>query len=172
MTRNTKTITPPAILTAVLWLMLGLGILCFGTVSAMAADPTDEIEHFHITVDVQEDASLRMTYQIDWKVLDDERYGPLTWVDIGLPNSHHSGVTALGSSISRIEDKGNSLAVYLDRDYYKDEVASFKFSFVQDHMYQIDRYVEGETVFAFTPAWFDGIAVKVYAVKADRLADE
>ena len=94
MTRNTKTITPPAILTAVLWLMLGLGILCFGTVSAMAADPTDEIEHFHITVDVQEDASLRMTYQIDWKVLDDERYGPLTWVDIGLPNSHHSGAAS------------------------------------------------------------------------------
>ena len=47
--------------------------------TAKAADATDEIEHFLITVDVQEDASLLMTYHIDWKVLDDVEYGPLTW---------------------------------------------------------------------------------------------
>ena len=126
--------------------------------SARAAEPTDEIEHFIITVDVQEDASLLMTYHIDWKVLDDETYGPLEWVNIGLPNSHHSDVTAI-QNVSSISDKGSSLDVYLDRNYYADEVASFEFSFVQDHMYQIDRYVEGETVFAYTPAWFDGIEV-------------
>ena len=132
---------------------------------AEAATPTDEIEHFLITVDVQEDASLQMTYHIDWKVLDDETYGPLDWVDIGLPNSHHSGITALGDNISNIEDNGSSAAVYLDRSYYKDEVASFEFSFVQDNMYQIGRYVEGETVFAYTPAWFDEIEVKDLTIR-------
>ncbi|HAL60190.1 MAG TPA: hypothetical protein DCP64_12675, partial [Sarcina sp.] len=110
-------------------------------------------------------ASLQMTYHIDWKVLDDETYGPLDWVDIGLPNSHHSGITALGDNISNIEDNGSSAAVYLDRSYYKDEVASFEFSFVQDNMYQIGRYVEGETVFAYTPAWFDEIEVKDLTIR-------
>jgi hypothetical protein len=32
-------------------------------------------------------------------------------------------------------------------------------------MYQIDRYVEGETVFAYTPAWFDGIEVKDLTIR-------
>ena len=137
----------------------------FFTVTARAEEPTDEIEHFVITVDVQEDASLQMTYHIDWRVLDDEEYGPLDWVNIGMPNSNHSEITALGDSIDHIEDKGNTLAVYLDRKYYEDEVASFEFSFVQDHMYQIDRFVEGETVFAFTPAWFDGIEVKDLTIR-------
>ena len=135
------------------------------TMTARAADPTDEIEHFVITVDVQDDASLKMTYHIDWKVLDDQEYGPLSWVDIGVPNKNHSDVTALGSSVSRIEDKGNTLAIYLDRSYYEDEVASFEFSFVQDHMYQIDRFVEGETVFAYTPAWFDDIEIKDLTIR-------
>ena len=132
--------------------------------SARAAEPTDEIEHFIITVDVQEDASLLMTYHIDWKVLDDETYGPLEWVNIGLPNSHHSDVTAI-QNVNNINDKGSSLDIYLDRNYYEDEVVSFEFSFVQDHMYQIDRYVEGETVFAYTPAWFDGIEVKDLTIR-------
>ena len=151
-------------LTAVL-LVLGLCFFSPLTMTVRADSPTDEIEHFLITVDVQDDASLQMTYHIDWKVLDDEEYGPLEWVDIGLPNANHSEVTALGDSIDHIEDKGSSLAIYLDRSYYKDEVASFEFSFIQDHMYQIDRYVEGETVFIYTPAWFDGIEVKDLTIR-------
>ncbi|MBQ9028823.1 MAG: hypothetical protein IJ110_08665, partial [Lachnospiraceae bacterium] len=142
----------------VLALVLGLSVPFAMTVKA--AGPTDEIEHFIITVDVQEDASLLMTYHIDWKVLDDQAYGPLEWVDIGVPNKNHSDVTALSSNISRIEDKGSTLAIYLDRKYYADEVVSFEYSFVQDHMYQIDRFAEGETAFIYTPAWFDGIEVK------------
>ena len=42
----------------------------FSAVPALAA-PTDEIENFTITVDVNNDASLEMTYHIDWKVLYD-----------------------------------------------------------------------------------------------------
>ena len=138
-------------LTAVL-MILSMCFLAPFTMTVRADSPTDEIEHFRITVDVQEDASLKMTYHIDWKVLDDDEYGPLEWVDIGMPNANHSDVTALGSSIDHIKDNGRSLAIYLDRSYYEGEVASFEFSFTQDHMYQIDRFVQGETVFAFTPA--------------------
>ena len=49
-------------------------------VPAFAA-ATDEIENFTITVDVNEDASLQMTYHIDWKVLDDS-IGELEWIDL------------------------------------------------------------------------------------------
>ncbi|MBQ2640759.1 MAG: hypothetical protein IJG15_02040, partial [Lachnospiraceae bacterium] len=159
-----KIIHAACFLTA-LALVCCLCFLPFFTVTARADTPTDEIEHFIITVDVEDDASLRMTYHIDWKVLDDEKYGPLEWVDIGVPNSNHSEVTALSDNIDHINDKGSSLEIYLDRNYYRDEVASFEYSFIQDHMYQIDRYVEGETVFAYTPAWFDGIEVKDLTIR-------
>ena len=43
--------------------------LCLGAFPALA-DPTDRILDFTITVDVNEDASLRMAYHIDWEVLD------------------------------------------------------------------------------------------------------
>ena len=146
-------------------LALALSLFAPFTLTARAADPTDEIEHFIITVDVQDDAALKMTYHIDWKVLDDAAYGPLEWVDIGVPNKNHSDVTALSSTISSIEDKGSTLAIYLDRSYYEDEVVSFEFSFVQDHMYQIDRFAEGETAFIYTPAWFDGMEVKDLTIR-------
>ena len=153
-----------SLITALL-LALVLGFTAPFAMTARAAEPTDEIEHFIITVDVQEDASLLMTYHIDWKVLDDETYGPLEWAGVGVPNKNHSDVKALSSTISRIEDKGSTLDIYLDRSYYADEVASFEFSFVQDHMYQIDRFAEGETAFIYTPAWFDGIEVKDLTIK-------
>jgi hypothetical protein len=139
--------------------------LVFLATAALAADPSDEILNYEITVSVNEDGTAELRYHIDWKVLDDEEYGPLEWVDIGMPNANHSDVTALGSSIDHIKDNGRSLAIYLDRSYYEGEVASFEFSFTQDHMYQIDRFVQGETVFAFTPAWFDGIEVKDLTIR-------
>ena len=53
-------------LTAVL-MILSMCFLAPFTMTVRADSPTDEIEHFRITVDVQEDASLKMTYHIDWK---------------------------------------------------------------------------------------------------------
>ena len=161
--KRTRDVTK--LLISALLLTLVLTLLTPFTRTVRAAEATDEIEHFIITVDVQEDASLQMTYHIDWKVLDDDTYGPLKWVDIGLPNSHHREVTALSDSISRIEDRRSSLAIYLDRSYYQDETASFEFSFVQDQMYQIDRFAEGETAYIYTPAWFDGIEVKDLTIR-------
>ncbi|MBQ7703562.1 MAG: hypothetical protein IJT40_04220, partial [Firmicutes bacterium] len=122
------------------------------------AAPTDEILNFVIMVDVNDDASLNMTYHIDWMVLDDS-IGELEWIDLGVPNSYHTDITPLSDSIDYIEDNGNSLAIYLDRGYGEGEAVTVEFSMVQDHMYQIDKWVEGETVYTFTPAWFDGMDV-------------
>ena len=133
--------------------------LLLPSVKAQAA-ATDEIENFIIQVDVNEDATLSMTYHIEWKVLDDKQYGPLDWIDLGVPNQYHERIEAASDTISRIDDKGSSLAIYLDRPYYAGETVVVEFFMIQDHMYQIDKWVEGETAYTFTPAWFDGMQVK------------
>ena len=120
---------------------------------------TDEILQFVITVDVNEDASLQMDYMIEWKVLDDKTYGPLEWINLGVPNSHHENITVLSDTIDYIKDNGDTLAIWLEGEYYANEIVTLEFSMTQDYMYQIDKYVEGETVYSFTPAWFDGMDV-------------
>ncbi|MBR5047103.1 MAG: hypothetical protein IKX76_02590 [Eubacterium sp.] len=132
-------------------------VMILPAVSARAK-ATDEIQDFTITVDVNEDASLQMTYHIDWKVLDDS-IGKLEWIDLGVPNSHHEDITPLSDTIDHINDKASNLAIYLDRAYGEGETVSLDFSMKQDNMYQIDKYTEGETVYSFTPAWFDTMEV-------------
>ncbi|MBR5740029.1 MAG: hypothetical protein IKX81_01905 [Firmicutes bacterium] len=133
-------------------------LMAFASTSNAFAQATDEITNFTITVDVNDDASLDMTYHIDWKVLDDS-IGELEWIDLGVPNSHHYNITPLTDTIDYINDEGSSLEIYLDRPYGENETVSLEFSMTQDYMYQIDKYAEGETVYTFTPAWFDGMDV-------------
>ena len=132
-----------------------------GTVFAAA---TDEILDFTITVDVNDDASLTMIYHIDWKVLDDS-IGELEWIDLGVPNGSHWDIKPLSNTINYIDDYGSELYIYLDRPYGENETVSIDFSMTQDYMYQIDKWVEGETVYTFTPAWFAGIDVDSLTVR-------
>ncbi len=121
---------------------------------------TDEILNYTIMVDVNKDATLNITYHIDWKVLDSgSGIGPLTWMKIGIPNSHVISYQGLSSTVDHINKSGNYLEVYLDKEYYAGDVASVDFSIVQDYMYQVDKLKEGETVYSFTPGWFDDIKV-------------
>ena len=138
-------------------------VLFMATVPASA--DTDEILNFTITVDVNEDASLNMVYHIDWKVLDEDQYGKLDWINLGVPNKYHEDITPLTDTIDYINDNGDELHIYLDRAYGENEVVSLEFSMTQDHMYQIDKYYEGETVYSFTPAWFDGIDVDELVIR-------
>ena len=64
----------------------------------VAAAATDVIHNFTITVDVNDDASLYMVYHIDWEVLDDS-IGELEWIDLGVPNEHHTDITPLTDTI-------------------------------------------------------------------------
>ena len=143
--------------------LAALLLLCLPAVGA-EAEATDEIKDFTVTVDVREDASLQMTYHIDWEVLDDS-IGQLEWIDLGVPNSHHENITPLSGTIDHIEDNGSKLAIYLDRGYGEGETVSLDFSMDQDNMYQIDKYTEGETVYSFTPAWFDSMDVDQLTIR-------
>ena len=88
---------------------------------------------------------------------------------IGIPSwgkSDFEKIKARGlSGIKSIKDNGSKLAIYLDRGYAKNETVVFEFTMVQDHMYQIDKWVEGETVYTFTPAWFDDFSVDELVIR-------
>ena len=77
----------------------------------------------------------------------------------------HTDITPLTDTIDYIDDEGDSLSIYLDRPYGEGETVSLEFSMTQDHMYQIDKWVEGETAYTFTPAWFDGMEVDSLTIR-------
>ena len=133
-----------------------------------SAAALDEILVYSIRADINDDATVFFNCHIEWKVLDSESEGPLSWVKIGIPNDHCSSVQALSDNISSIgyySDYGSFIRVDFDREYFKDEVISFDFSFVQDYLYQMNYLTEGETVYQFTPGWFDGIDVDSFSLK-------
>ncbi len=70
--------------------------------TASAAGDLDEILNYSVTADVNPDATVTLTYHIEWKVLDSSSEGPLEWVTVGIPNSHYSDLTALSSAVKRI----------------------------------------------------------------------
>ena len=72
---------------ALFFACLALTVGMFG-INADAATKTDEVVNYEITVDVNEDATLNMLYHIEWKVLDSDIYGPVTWLKIGIPNDY------------------------------------------------------------------------------------
>ena len=129
-----------------------------GLMPAARADALDEILEYAITVDVNDDGTLNMHYHFDWKVLDSTSEGPLSWIMVGIPNSNAISVDASSDAVSDIDlsyDGGNYVYVYFDREYYEGEIVSFDFTLVQDYMYEMNRFTDGETYYEFTPGWFD-----------------
>jgi len=139
-----------------------LAFLSTSSAFSVNAAPTDEILNYTITVDVCDDATLDMNYHIDWKVLDDS-IGALDWVQIGVPNSNINSCTSSSDTVDyvRTDYSGSEsvVKVYFKNSYYENETVSFDFTINQDYMYEKDILKEGETVYYFTPGWFNDIAV-------------
>ncbi|MCR5324055.1 MAG: zinc ribbon domain-containing protein [Lachnospiraceae bacterium] len=144
-----------------LLLALLLTVLLIPTRPA-AAKATDEIIKYTVTVDVNDDATLNMLYHIEWKVLDDS-IGTVSWLHIGIPNSHYISCDPISNNIDHIKMDISSYSSYADvyftREYKEDETISFDFKLVQDYMYEMNILKEGESVYYFTPGWFDGVAI-------------
>ncbi|MCQ2427252.1 MAG: zinc ribbon domain-containing protein [Clostridia bacterium] len=143
-------------------------LLALFILPASAASPTDEILNYEITVVPLEDATLRMNYHIEWKVLESDKLGPLEWVTIGIPNRNISELTALSDNIRSIKytnDGGDYVRVDFAGKYYKDQVVAFDFSLIQSNMYD-NLYPDDETAtFFFTPGWFGEIDVDRLSIK-------
>ncbi len=138
--------------------------------SPVFAAPLDEILNYEITADMNEDATVRLTYHIEWKVLDDTSEGDLSWVKIGIPNYHCEEITGLSDAVKEIYydyDNGYYVRINLDRHYKKDEVVILDFSFIQDNIYKMNEPEESCTTYEFTPGWFDDIPVDKMVIRWD-----
>lgn len=133
--------------------------VCFS--KQVNAKTLDEIVDYRITVDVLNDATLDIRYDIAWKVLDSQSEGPLSWVKIGIPNKHCNLYEPISNNIKSIVTDysgGSYVKIYLDREYYKDEIVKFSYKLNMDNMYVYDPE-KGYADYSFTPGWFDEIAV-------------
>ncbi len=160
------------IIIAIIVALTVLFLIPTGTLKAAALD---EILNYDITVDVNDDATLNMYYHIDWKVLDSDSEGPLTWVKIGIPNKHCDNIQAISDNIEKIEYSGSGgsyIEIYFYDKYYEGDVVSFDFFFTQDYMYAVNDLNEGYTRYDFTPGWFDGIDVDNLTIRWNNLEDK
>ena len=82
---------------AQLWAMLAVLLLFVAAALPAHADDgdMDEITHYTVTVDTRADGSADITYELDWNVIGGSLDEPLTWVRIGLPNSHNDSLVNL-----------------------------------------------------------------------------
>lgn len=169
-----------------------LFVILFGILgtynTAFASGNLDEIQSYNIVVDMRDDGTLDMYYDISWKVLDSKSQGPLEWVFIGIPNKHIDEIKKESANIKDIkyeeEDGQTSVRIDLDREYHAGEIVDFSFSFHQDYMYQMNTNDKTAT-YVYTPGWFNSIDVKNITVKwnsknvieatsdnADRISDD
>ena len=129
----------------------------------------DYIRNYVVTVDLREDGSADITYDIDWQVIGGSKTDYLSWVKIGLANAHVDELTPLTDTIAEIEyrnDGGSYAQVVFTRRYYAPAIAaenggqsevSFAFRVHQSHLFT--RNDDGTANFVFTPGWFDDLSV-------------
>ena len=121
----------------------------------------DEIQSYIITIDPQNDATLKMNYSIEWKVLNDKNEGPLEWVKIGIPNKYVYEIT-FGGDVKKAEyysDSGSFMRADLKRKFYAGETAKIEFSFTQKRIFTKTKN-EDTIEFGFIPGWFNEIEIK------------
>ena len=155
-------------LLAALLIIVGSSAICFA-----ASGPTDEILYYGITADVQDDATVMLTYHFKWKVLRDD-IGKLEWVTIGIPNDNiDETVYKISDNISEFYtnySNGYYLDIYFKDSYKAGDVVDFYYTIKADYLYQMNKDT-GITSYFFTPGWFDDIAVDELELKwnADKV---
>ena len=135
----------------------------------------DYIPDYFVTVDLREDGSADIVYDITCQVIDGDQTDYLSWVKIGLPNAYAEDLTPLTDTISDLQytgDGGSYAKVVFARRYYSPKVAAqnggesrvrFAFSVHQSHLFSLNS--DGTATFEFTPGWFDDLVVEHMQVR-------
>lgn len=141
-----------------------VGIFMAAAYVADTIMPLDRIPEYRVRVRAQEDGALEITYQYRWKVLNDSREGPLTWVSLGIPNSRCELLGYTGAIRGLKEEYyGDGLIKFeLDRAYKKGEEAEFGFTILQEDMLCRNKKAGELPFYDFVPGWFHEIAVEHY----------
>ena len=145
--------------------LLYAGIFTFSAVKVNAANPVDELKDYTITVDVRNDGTLDISYDLIWHVVEDDGE-PLTYVDFGIPNKHVDEIKSRSrETIEKIEytddyhnSDGSYVKILLKDKYYKDAYIHMAFSIHQSYMYRI-LDDEKQIRYNFTPGWFDSMKI-------------
>lgn len=135
-----------------------------------AEDNLDEIEDYSITVNVREDGTLDIRYDVEWKVLSDkDGTEPVTWVKVGIPNSHCDSVEAITDNIESAKyysDGGDFVRVDFTDEHYEGDVFTFSFTIHQSYMYILE---DDAIKYSFTAGWFEDIVVKSITIKWNKM---
>lgn len=154
---------------AAVFFVLALILLTQFTVPALAKENLDEIEDYTITVNVREDGTLDIRYDIEWLVLSDKNGSePVTWVEVGIPNKHVEEVNAITDNIQEAKyyrDGGDCVRVDFNRKYYKGEKFQFSFTIHQSYMYMLE---DDAIKYSFTAGWFEEIEIKKITIKWNK----
>ena len=130
----------------------------------------DYIPDYFVTVDLREDGSADIVYDITWQVIDGDQTDYLSWVKIGLPNAYAEDLTPLTDTISDLQytgDGGSYAKVVFARRYYSPEVAAqnggesrvrFAFSVHQSHLFSLNS--DGPATCESPPGWVDDLVVE------------
>ncbi len=140
---------------SIIFVILFLGVFQ----STTYAVDLDQIENMTVTIDPRmNDASLDIQYEITWKVLNSTIEGPLTWVQIGTPNSSFDHATAISDNIKKIQkyNSGNYVRIDFKKSYQAGESVTFRYTIHQPNMCRVSG---SKCKFEFTPAWFTDIKV-------------
>lgn len=139
---------------AQLWAMLAVLLLFVAAALPAHADDgdMDEITHYTVTVDTRADGSADITYELDWNVIGGSLDEPLTWVRIGLPNSHNDSLVNLTPdtvlNVSSVDDGGSFAKVDFINAYFPPDIAAtigaqssvhFAFQVHQSHLFLLNE---------------------------------
>ena len=154
---------------SIVFFVLTLIIIAQFSVPAFAADNLDEIEDYTITVNVRQDGTLDIRYDVDWLVLSDKNGSePVTWVKVGIPNKHVEEVNAITDNIESAKyylDGGDFVRLDFNRKYFEGDRFQFSFVIHQSYMYQIE---DDAIKYGFTAGWFEEIEVKKITIKWNK----
>ncbi|MBO4420848.1 MAG: hypothetical protein J5783_03385 [Lachnospiraceae bacterium] len=148
-------------------------LLCLTLFGSLFTEKTyakdlDVIHEYDITADFTTSGKVRLRYRLDWEVLDHKTEGPLTWIKVGIPNSHVSDIKGLSDNIRIIgyyNENGYFIRVDLDRAYKKGERLVIEFEMLQDNLFEEINNASGECVIGFTPGWFPDTVVEKMVLK-------
>ena len=124
--------------------------------------PQDVIHQYNVTVTPLADGSLDIEYSLVWEALDPSE--ALTWVEIGMANSHYTVYQdSLSSNIATYTYHTNEDYVGLRLDFKNPYIGGdkFGFSFKINQKHMLCRNDLGY-FYEYVPGWFNAIQVKQY----------
>ena len=153
-----------------IFVALTIVILMQTGITSYAAGNLDEIEDYTITVNVREDGTLDIKYEVVWKVLSDKKGSePVTWVKVGIPNSHVDTVEAITDNIKEAKyysSGGDFVRVDFTKEYHEGETFDFAFTIHQTHMYMLE---DDSIKYGFTAGWFEDIVVDKITIRWNKI---